>query len=136
MKGIGTVTFGMKADEIEKLMGKPNEVEDFDEDDEFASRIWHYWNQGLSLFFEGENLDVFTSLEIDLEDTTLFGKEIFKMSEKQIIELMKSKGFEEIDEEEHEWGEKRISFDDALIDFYFQESKLTSVNFGVIDLED
>ena len=37
----------------------------------------------------------------------------------QVIGLMKEKGFEVAETEEEEDGERRISYDDALIDFLF-----------------
>ena len=53
------------------------------------------------------------------------------MKSQEIIDLMMANGFEEIDEDEEEWGEKRISFDEALIDFYFESDELVTVNWGV-----
>lgn len=74
--------------------------------------------------------------ETDNRETVLFGKKIFDMDEKQIIDLMKNEGLTQIDQEEEEWGEKRISFDEGLIDFYFQDGKLVTVNWGVFVNED
>ena len=31
--------------------------------------------------------------------------------------------------EQHDWGEKRLSFDEAHIDFYFEKNKLISINY-------
>ena len=37
------------------------------------------------------------------------------------------------DSEKQEWGEKRLSFDEAGLDCYYENGRLTSINFGVID---
>jgi pyruvoyl-dependent arginine decarboxylase (PvlArgDC) len=53
------------------------------------------------------------------------------MSEEKIIELMKDNGYSEIYAEEQEWGEKLLSFEDALIDFYFEDKNLVTVNWSI-----
>jgi hypothetical protein len=46
---------------------------------------------------------------------------------------MKSHTFQLSDTEQQEWGEKRLSFDEAGLDCYFENNKMISINFGVID---
>jgi hypothetical protein len=60
----------------------------------------------------------------------LFGVKIFNYSEKDVIDIFKKNGFPLTDSEVHEWGEKRISFDDAMVDIYFEKGKMRSINFG------
>ena len=57
------------------------------------------------------------------------------MNEKQIIELFKSKGINVFETEVHEWGEKRLTFDDTNIDFYFEKNKLSSINYGMSEMD-
>ena len=47
------------------------------------------------------------------------------------MDLLTNKGYKDIDTETHEWGEKRVSFDDAQVDFYFENGELISVNYGI-----
>jgi hypothetical protein len=128
--GLSNLPFGSAMDEIEKVLGKPDETEVLDDIDDCQSVVWHYWEQGFSLFFDENNNQLFGCVEIDNEETLLWGKKIFKMSEKEIIELFKSKSYSLYETEVHEWGEKRLSFDSANIDFYFEKNKLTSINYG------
>jgi len=116
--------------EVEKILGKPEEIELLDDMEDCESTVWHYWDLGFSLFFDENNNKVFGCVEIDNEDTLLWGKKIFSMTEKEIIALFKSKNYTNHETEMHEWGEKRLSFDDANIDFYFEKNKLTSINYG------
>jgi hypothetical protein len=44
--------------------------------------------------------------------------------------LFEDKAYKEIETEVHEWGEERLSIIDAMVDFYFEDSKLISINFG------
>lgn len=138
LDGLENLKFGESPEKVENALGKPDEVEDIgDEGDEDLSTIlWNYDNYGLTVFFEGKNNHVLSCFETDNEETTLFGKKIFPMSEAEIIALMKENGLTQIDSDEEEWGEKRVSFDEALIDFYFQNEKLVTVNWGVFVNED
>ncbi len=131
MKGLGDLAFGISSEEVIKIIGAPEEIEAIEPESEIRTLIWHYWSKGLSLFFDEENDLKLTSIEVDNNMTTLWGEMIFNMNEKQIIELFKSKGYKEIDIEEQEWGEKRISFDDAMVDLYYEEGELNSINYGV-----
>jgi len=131
-KGYGTLKFGIDKNKVKELVGEPNEIELMDEE-EFSAHIWHYWDKGMSIFFDEDDFTKFTSIEIDDNTARLYGKDVFKLSESEIIDLMKANGYSEIDTEVHEWGEKRISFDDAFIDFYFDGDKLSSINFGLIE---
>ena len=78
-------------------------------------------------------LKKFSSVEVDNDETTLFSELVFKLKETQLIDLMKLNGYPLTDTEQQEWGEKRISFDDGGLDCYFENGKLVSINFGVID---
>lgn len=51
------------------------------------------------------------------------------LKEKQIVELFKSKGLLHYETKQHDWGEKRLSFDEVDIDFYFEKNKLISLNY-------
>ena len=133
MEGINSLLFGKTKQDAEIIFGKPEEIETIESGvAEYKTRVWHYWTKGFSLFFD-ENVDFkFTCAEIDNKSAMLWDAEIFILSEKNIIELFKSKGYKELDSEVHEWGEKRVSFDDALVDLYFENNKLISVNYGIL----
>lgn len=129
--GIGTLKFGASMSEVEKHFGKPEEVEKVEGETDYKTTVWHYWDRGFSLFFDEEEKNNFTCVEIDNEEALLWDKQVFNMNEEEIKALFKSKGFTEIDTEEEEWGEKRISYDDAVVDMYFEDGELTSINYGV-----
>ena len=133
LDGLDELKFGDSPETVKNFLGEPIEIEDIGEevDEELDTILWSYDELGLTVFFEGKNNHVLSCFETDNEETTLFGKKLFSLDEPQIIELMKENGLTMIDAEEEEWGEKRVSFDEALIDFYFQKNKLVTVNWGV-----
>lgn len=128
--GLSELQFGTTMAEAEKIFGKAEEIEFLDGIDDCNAIVWHYWKNGFTLFFDENNLKNFNCAEIDNSKAKLWGQEIFNLDEKQIIELFKSKGLILFEMELHEWGENRLSFDDATIDFYFEKNKLCSVNYG------
>jgi hypothetical protein len=133
LDGLDDLKFGDLPDNVEKILGKPGEIENLGEeaDEDLDTILWNYDKEGLSVFFEGKNNHVLSCFETDNRDATLFGQKVFEMNEEEITKLMNKEGLTQIDSEVEEWGEKRVSFDEALIDFYFQDGKLVTVNWGV-----
>ncbi len=132
--GFNLLKFGATSFETKQVFGEPDETESLKEElmPESESLVYHYWKQGFSLFYSVTSNFSFTSAEIDNKHATMFGKKVFAMNEIEIIKLFKENNFEVTDSEKHEWGEKRVSFDEALVDLYFENGKLQSINFGKV----
>ncbi|WP_137305728.1 hypothetical protein [Lentimicrobium saccharophilum] len=138
LEGLNELKFGDSPQTVENTLGKPLEVENLGDeaDEDLDTILWNYDKEGLTVFFEGKNNHVLSCFETDNEEVTLFGKKIFGLNEQEITALMKENGLSQIDSDEEEWGERRVSFDEGLIDFYFQDGKLVTVNWGVFVNED
>lgn len=130
--GFGEIKFGIPTDKLVSILGEAEEIETFEDDDEFNTTILNYWEIGVSAFFEGTENSVLSCLETDIPDATLYGKKVFDLDESQIITLMEEHGYDVAESEEDPSGERRISYDDALIDFFFHEGELIAVNWGVL----
>jgi hypothetical protein len=129
--GINGLAFGTSTAEAEGQFGKPDETEELEGGTDANSLVWHFWEKGFSLFFDIQQGKRFSCVEIDHPESVLWGKKIFRLSETELKSFFTDKGFKTIDIEDHEWGERRISFDDALIDFYFEKGKMISINYGI-----
>jgi hypothetical protein len=137
LEGFGELKFGMAPAAVTGLLGNPDEEEilETDDDEETNTLIMHFDEQDISLFFEGdENERYLVNIETGNSEAKLFETDVFKLSEEEIIELMKSKGFEDMDVEDAEDEEfpddRRISFDDVMMDFFFENGELASVSWG------
>jgi hypothetical protein len=128
--GLATLIFGTTMTDIEMILGKADAIELLDDIEDCQSTVWHYFEKGFSLFFDENKNQVFCSVEIDNPEVELWGQKVFSLKEKQVIELFKTKAITDYETEVHEWGEKRLSFDSANIDFYFERNKLVSINYG------
>jgi hypothetical protein len=134
LKGFCGVAFGSGKDTVMKVFGEPEEIQNLTDDIlNNNSLVYHYWEYGFSIFFDTNKEQTFCNVEIDNRDTLLFDAKLFSLREKEIVELMQQNGYELSDSEMHQWGEKRISFDSAGLDCYFENNKLVSVNFGVLE---
>jgi len=134
LKGFCTLNFGVTVVDAELVFGKPEEIQVLDDPIlETSCTVYHYWESGFSLFFDNKNSMKFGSVEVDSVDTLLFNKKIFSLKERELIDLMKEHKYILTDSEKQEWGENRLSFDEAGLDCYFENGILTSINFGVID---
>lgn len=130
LKGLGGLQFGDTMKRALSLFGEADETEElFDELLNEKSTVCHYWDRGFSLFFKDDAEKTFTCAEVDDKEATLFGQKLFTLTEKQVVELFKENGFSLTETEQHAWGERRVSFDDAFADLYFENGKLMSINF-------
>ena len=130
--GFGQINFGDTSEKVIGLLGQPEDVENIEDVDEFNTVILYYWERGVTIFFEGFEKSVVSCFETENSDAMMYGQQIFSMKEKEIIDLMASKGFEVAEIEKDLSGEKVVSYDDAMIDFFFMDDDLVAVNWGVL----
>ncbi|GMT45360.1 MAG: hypothetical protein IEMM0006_1192 [bacterium] len=130
-KGLGNLKFGMDMEKVVSALGEPEEVDNFEGDEELNAVLLHYQDKGLSVFFEGVTRQVVAGIETDYSDATLFGEKVIGMTEKQAIDLMTRNGIPDFDKETEE-GETRLSFEEIMVDFYLRDGKVAFVNWDVI----
>ncbi|MCR5589672.1 MAG: hypothetical protein K6F72_08650 [Bacteroidales bacterium] len=128
-KGLGDISFLMPVEEVVRIMGTADEVENIDNAADESTTVLRYNDLGITMFFEGEN-PVLACIDICNEECTLFGKEVFNLDERQIVALMVSNNYTEQDVDDEEWGERRISFPEGNIDFFLEDGELASIIIG------
>lgn len=128
-QGIDDVRFAMPVEEVVKILGIADEVENIDNAADESTTVLRYNELGLTLFFEGNN-PTLACIDTANPDCTLFGKEVFDLDERAIVELMVKNNYTEQDADEEDWGERRISFPEGNVDFYFDEGELVSIILG------
>ena len=137
-QGIGEIKFGLTMDEVEAIMGKPEEVETSEEDEEFEYEVWNYWEEGYSFYFDEDDDYRLGLIETANEEVTLFGQKIFQMKQAEVEALLKSKGLSNPEKDTLETGEKHVTYEKEMLDMYFDKDALVNVKFGVFvgdDLE-
>ena len=133
LKGYGEIPFGMTLDDAVKLLNMPDFYEELNDMEETGNRsiFYEYDDIQTNIYFEGITKSMVACFETENENATLYGKKVFDLKKDEVIQLMKAQGFKEL-EEETEDGELRVSFEDALIDFFFEDNALTAVSWGVL----
>lgn len=128
-EGLGDLRFGMTEEQIAALMGRPDEVEHIENAADEPTTVLHYNDHGITLFLEGEP-QVLACIDIANEECTLFGKEVFELDERELVKLMVANDYAEQDVDQEDWGERRVSFPQGNIDFYFADGEMTSIIMG------
>ena len=131
--GMGPLRFGATMDEVRTLVGEPEEIEESDEDDDFEHQAWNYHEEDylLSLYFDREDDFRLSCIETDNPSMRLFGEAIYGRSVDQVKALMQRHGQAAPELETMEEGAVRLSYEQSMIDLYFEEGELQFVNFGV-----
>jgi hypothetical protein len=132
-KGMGDILFGCTPELVRALFGEPEDVEELESamDGNVESIVWNYPDAGLNFFFDAANGEpTLSTIESDNLETVLFNARIFNLTSDNIIAMMKENGFMEVEEDDETWGEHRVTFDDAQIDFYFADKQLTLVSWS------
>ena len=128
-KGLGDLVFGMPVEDVVKLLGTADEVENIDNAADESTTVLRYNDEGLTLFCEGEN-PTLACIDVANEECTVFGEKVFEMTEPEIVSLMVKNNITEQDVDEEDWGERRVTFNEGNIDFYFDEGELVSIILG------
>lgn len=128
-KGLGDIRFDMPIEDVVSILGEANEVESIDNAADEITTVLHYTDDGVTLFFEGTT-PTLQCIDISCDDATLFGEKIFDMGEKELVKLLVKNNYCSQDIENEDWGERRVSFIEGNLDFFFEHDELMSVVYG------
>lgn len=133
LKGFGEIPFGMSLDDAVKVLGSPNYYEELSDMEETGNRSisYDYDDLDTTIVFEGITKSVVAYFETENHDSVLYGTKVFELSRAEIKELMRENGFSALEEDDED-GEHRISFEDALIDFFFNGEVMHAITWGVL----
>ena len=136
--GMGPLRFGATMDEVRTLVGEPEEIDESDDDDDFEHQAWNYHEDDylLSLYFDREDDFRLSCIETDHPGMRLFGEAIHGMSMEAFQALMQRQDLASPETETMEEGQVRLSYEEEMIDIYFEDERLLFINFGVFIDED
>lgn len=135
LEGFDNLSFGITREDFLEKFPQCTNFEILEEEEELKIEAVLLDSHKNTLYFEGDETEMlFTACDTENKDALLFGDKIFEKSENEIIEIMANHKYTEYESEIEEWGEKNVSFLDAMVDFYFNEGKLTSVSWGILIL--
>jgi hypothetical protein len=142
-EGLDKIKFGMSRDDVKKILGEPDEIDEFDyEDSDDKSVAWHYDELELSVGFDQEAEWQLVSIAVSNPETELAGKKliglVFDEAVKEIEKLnlgdLEVEDVENDEDENSTEGEKNnykeLYSDDSNISFWFDENILTEIQWG------
>ncbi|MFO7998267.1 MAG: hypothetical protein R6U86_04720, partial [Bacteroidales bacterium] len=136
--GFGSLKFGATQKDVEEVLGSPQETETIDVEGEIHEvEVWSYYELGHAVYFEKELNNVVTNFETDNAEATMFSQKVFELDQNGIIDLMKKNGFEDHEvEDDPELDERIVFFNDAHMQFVFDNGRLGLVSWAVAMDED
>ena len=129
LEGSNLFKFGDSQDAVLEILGEPDDIEKYEEeDDEPATSIWFY-EDNISLFFDEIDDDYYAlkGIESSFPDTYFKGNKVIGLSYTDLKKFLNNAGYSKFDEEVEEWGEKRVSIEDDMVDFYLEDDKVVSI---------
>jgi len=129
--GLDTIRFGMKRDDVQAILGPPEERTAYKLDD-YSTEAWYYWSQGISLNFDEELDWRLTTIEVDSPDAELIGHRPIGMNRQALRTLLEGLTVEWTDDEM-----EPIRVAEWEMDIYFEDGVLGQVQWSVpLDADD
>jgi hypothetical protein len=142
-EGLGNIKFGMTREAVKALIGAPDEVEnysyadqeeEYNENDEDLTELWHYDDLEMSLSFDKIEEWKLINMAISAEEYTFEGHKVIGMARKELIALLKKLNIGELVYEDYSTAEtpdhKLISAEDAGVNFWLENDVLTEIQWG------
>jgi hypothetical protein len=131
--GLGELLFGSSREVVQSQLGEPERVEEalLTVDPRIT---WFYWEQGVSVQFDGEDGFRLGTLQTDREDAELYGHRLIGHPEDHVRSVLGqlslgSAGFEVMRFSDHPslgW----LRYDERGLSFWFKNGRLDSVQWN------
>lgn len=141
-QGLGSIKFGITRDELTKIIGEPDEVDNFshsdDEDDE--TEAWHYDMLELSASFDQLEDWRLVTLSVSSPKYQFKGKNLIGMERKELIEVLQELGLNDLEYEDWSSAEspdhKLIASEETGMNFWLDEGVLSEIQWTPLYSED
>jgi len=130
--GFGSLKFGMSEDEVVDLIGKPDEIEVQEMDDEEAINIYYYDDLGVSMSFD--SMEDFRLVEFAFDDSRFTMEKNFfpGMTKELFLEHAKELGdydMEDVSGEDTDVTELYV-FEDKNINVWVKDGVVDTIQIG------
>ena len=140
--GLGILKFGISREEAEKLLGKPNEIEEhaYSDGDTAHSEAWHYDDLELSIEFDEEEDWRLVTISVSSDFYEFKRKKFIGLSESKLISLLKELEIDDYEVEElspvENPSQKLISIDKFALNFWFENDVLMEIQWYPLYIDD
>lgn len=141
-KGLGELKFGMSRDEVLSVLGKPDDVDTYDDDEieDEGSESWHYDDLEISLSFDEEEDWVLTTIAVSNPSHTFMGHELIGLTKSELLAVLESLEINNLDIED--WSSEEvpnhllISSNDLQVNFWLEDEIVSEIQWGAFVEED
>ena len=127
-KGLADLPFGATRDEVQQVLGDPEEKDSVDLGDE-ESIAWHYWDLGLSLNFDESAEFGLCTIEVASPEVTLFGEKIIGKRKAEALEFLDQ---QKIGKHVPETS-RGMAYPDVELTLWFNGGEVAEIQWSVMD---
>jgi hypothetical protein len=133
-KGVGNILLGMKMDDVEKILGKPDDKEVIEYDDGEKSCTLYYNDLMADFTFESDDDYRLSFISVENEEFNIAGKIKVGLSKDEVIKICKSLNYSEPELEnmsnEDIADQELLSYDKENLNFWFTDNTLDEIQIG------
>jgi hypothetical protein len=127
-KGLDDLPFGASQGDVEAVLGKAEETDEFDMRGE-KSVAWHYWNVGISVNFDEKQQYRLSSIDVAAPEVELFGEALIGKSREDVKKFLDQQDIGgSVDE-----VQRGLIYPDAYLSLWFNGGDLEEIQWGVIE---
>lgn len=140
--GLGILKFGMTRNEVDELLGNPNEIEkhEYSDSETELTEAWHYDDLELSLEFDEQEDWKLTTISVSSEFYKFKEKQLIGIDQNKLLLLLKELDIDDFEVEDlspiENPSHKLISIYDLGINFWFENEVLMEVQWCPLFNED
>ena len=136
--GLGDIKFGFTKEKLKYLIGEPNEIDTYNasgEEDGYLTESWHYDEHEFSVSFDEEDNWRLSTISISSPDSTYKSHQLIGKPMEEVMDLIDADelGENELDDlSDDNIDQKLISFIRASLNLWFENGKLSEIQWGVL----
>ncbi|MDF1549490.1 MAG: hypothetical protein P1P88_16815 [Bacteroidales bacterium] len=133
-KGIGNILLGMKKEQVENILGQPDDMEEIDYDDGEKSLTYYYYDLALDLTFESDDDDRLSFISVENDEFSIENKIKVGQSKDVVLKACKELAFGEPEIEdlssEDIPNQELIALENENVNFWFTDDTLDEIQIG------
>ncbi|MGB0167120.1 MAG: hypothetical protein ACPF8V_09730 [Luteibaculum sp.] len=135
-KGLKDIQFGMERSQVKQIMGEPDEVEQYEdeESEEVITEAWHYDDLELSISFDKYENWKLSTISVSEAGFTLNGKTIIGLLQGELTDLLDELNLGQYEVEswstEDDDTQDLVTIPHLSINFWISEGKVTEIQWG------
>ncbi|MBL4592888.1 MAG: hypothetical protein JKX68_03620 [Flavobacteriales bacterium] len=136
--GLGDIQFGCTKEKLKHLIGEADEIDSYNasgEEDGYLTESWHYDEHEFSVSFDEEDNWKLTTISISSPDCLFNGNKLIGKEIDEVLQLLENEDLGDNELEDLSDGEidqKLISFLPASLNLWFENGKLSEIQWGVL----